>query len=76
MHANNSHKWLTMPLLLLPLLTGCAANSTGSGAEPPVVPPLPPEARQGVTAPNCSPTCLQKWNQQAEQWRQRLTGAE
>lgn len=75
MHANNSHRWLTMPLLLLPLLTGCAANSTGSGAEPPVVPPLPMEARQGVT-PNCSPTCLQRWNQQAEQWRQRLTGAE
>lgn len=75
MHGNNSHRWLTMPLLLLPLLTGCAANSTGSSAEPPVVPPLPIEARQGVT-PSCSPTCLQRWNQQAEQWRQRLTGAE
>ena len=55
--------------------TGTSYYRIDDSAEPPVVPPLPMEARQGVT-PSCSPTCLQRWNQQAEQWRQRLTDAE
>lgn len=66
---------LILPLLAL-LLTGCASNSTGSSVSAPAIPPLGPESRQGPALPLCSPTCLKKWNEKAEQWRKRLNAVE
>ena len=71
---SNKAKLMLLPLMLL--LTACAQHSTPPSVEPPAVPPLPLEARQGQTNPLCSPTCLQSWSKKVEQWQQKLTAEE
>ncbi len=74
MNRLNRLRLMLLPLALL--LTACAEKPTGSSESLPAVPELSPEARQGETRDLCSPTCLQKWNEKAEQWRQRLSDVE
>ncbi|GEM_PF-2383877 len=63
-----------LPLMLGLLLLGCAGKPGGLPLSSlPAMPELPASARQGQTPPQCSPTCLEKWKQQAEQWQVRLT---
>ena len=65
-------------LLLLLLLSGCA---TPQMQPPPApvrnvqIPPLPVEARQPTTLPECSPSCLEWLTTLREDWRKLLTKA-
>ena len=55
------------------LLQGCGLRPVGSQLSSlPAMPELPASARQGQTPPQCLPTCLERWNQKAEQWQKRL----
>lgn len=63
-----------LPLMLVLLLQGCAGRLADLPLNSlPAMPELPASARQGQTPPQCSPTCLSKWSQQAAQWQNRLT---
>jgi hypothetical protein len=61
-------------LLLLPmLLTGCASPPTSPQiVAPPLIPPLPQEARQ-PPAPSCSPSCSGALRRELQSWLDLLT---
>jgi hypothetical protein len=64
---------LMLPLLLL-LLPGCAPKQAALlPGSLPVMPELPPSARQGPTPQECLPKCLQAWKQKAERWQKLLS---
>ena len=73
---NKRPAWLPMlPLLLLSAMF-CACSSTQYVASPcPLVPPLPPEALQPPTPPDCSPSCSSALTTELRSWRQLLTSA-
>lgn len=62
-------------LMLLPLwLHGCAHDSPLSRPAPaPLIPPLPAQARQPATIPECSPTCSRGLTSARESWLRMLT---
>lgn len=72
----NLNRRAVMLLLPLVLLAGCVSRQASlPPAWLPALPALPPSARQESMPAQCSPTCLQRWNQQAEGWRKSLQEA-
>lgn len=60
-----SHKYAWLLIVALSQVQGCASGLLKSlpvVPKPPMIPALPPEARQPPVPEFCLPTCLDAWN--------------
>lgn len=64
---------LLLLLLALGMLSGCSSTPTFVSTPGPLIPPLPPQAKQTASPLECSPSCSARLTTLRERWRLMLT---